>query len=436
MLNNWLIYADTPINYSLGFQDPGSDWMLGIIHLHDTIIFYLLVIFVVVVWFLVSSIFNKDYLLYLHHGNLMELIWTITPAQILWVIGVPSIKLLYLMDEILDTELSVKAIGAQWYVYDALNKNRFYANKNKILKNQSLKHQNSSILLDSHWVTGFSDAKGCFDINMIVTKKGNRSIASTFKIAQDYKDIDIQYSQKNYFNVGQITIHKYEARLEIRGHKNAIMYVIPHFDKYPLMTKKYADYILWKKIILMQNSQQHLSMDGFIKCISFKASLNKGLNKTLKTLFPKIIPESRPILKNTDDLNPNWLSGFTAGDGSFMVIISKHPTFLTGYQITVGFNLGQHQHNRDTIQLNEIQSFQNCGKVYKDKTDSRFVVRKFNCIKKYIIPHFSLYPLINRKQKEFIIWCQIVNMIENREHLTDKGLLKIRSMRDNMRQAN
>ncbi len=80
--NNWLLNADSPINYSLGFQDPGSDWMLGIIHLHDTIIFYLIVISVVVVWFLVSAILNKDYLFYLHHGNLIELIWTICPALI------------------------------------------------------------------------------------------------------------------------------------------------------------------------------------------------------------------------------------------------------------------------------------------------------------------------------------------------------------------
>lgn len=110
-----IIFADSPIDYSYGFQDPGSDWMLGIIHLHDTIIFYLLVIFVVVIWFLASALLNKDYLFYLHHGNLIELIWTITPAMILWIIGVPSIKLLYIMDEILDAEITVKAIGNSWY---------------------------------------------------------------------------------------------------------------------------------------------------------------------------------------------------------------------------------------------------------------------------------------------------------------------------------
>jgi hypothetical protein len=43
---------------------------------------------------------------------------------------------------------------------------------------------------------------------------------------------------------------------------------------------------------------------------------------------------------------------------------------------------------------------------------------------------------MNIKQKRFIIWCEIVNMIKNKEHITEKGLQKIRDMRDNMRKAN
>lgn len=110
-----VIYADTPTNFSYGFQDPASKWMLGIIELHDSIVFYLIKILVVVLWFLISALYNKDHIFNLYHGNLIEIIWTVTPAIILWVIGLPSLKLLYMMDEILDAELTVKAIGNQWY---------------------------------------------------------------------------------------------------------------------------------------------------------------------------------------------------------------------------------------------------------------------------------------------------------------------------------
>jgi hypothetical protein len=120
--------------WATNFQDPASDWMFAIIDLHDRIIFYLVILLVVVVWFLVSGLYNKDHMANLHHGNLMELFWTLSPAGILWAIGLPSLRLLYLMDEVLDASVTVKCIGNQWYNYNAINKSKFFSNKNKILK--------------------------------------------------------------------------------------------------------------------------------------------------------------------------------------------------------------------------------------------------------------------------------------------------------------
>jgi cytochrome c oxidase subunit 2 len=114
MLKIFITYADSPINFSYGFKDPATQWMLGIVDLHDNIVYFLIIILTVVLWFLKSALDNPDHLANLHHGNLIEVIWTITPAMILWVIGLPSLKLLYMMDEILDAELTVKAIANQW----------------------------------------------------------------------------------------------------------------------------------------------------------------------------------------------------------------------------------------------------------------------------------------------------------------------------------
>lgn len=110
-----MFFADVPVNFAFGFQDPASQWMQGIIRLHDFVVFYLILLSVVVLWIFVSLLSNKDYLANLAHGNLIELIWTITPSMILWAIGIPSLKLLYKMDEILDSEVTVKAIASQWF---------------------------------------------------------------------------------------------------------------------------------------------------------------------------------------------------------------------------------------------------------------------------------------------------------------------------------
>merc|ERR1712057_71483 len=49
------------------------------------------------------------------HGTRLEIIWTITPALILMAVAVPSFALLYSVDEIIDPEMTLKAVGHQWY---------------------------------------------------------------------------------------------------------------------------------------------------------------------------------------------------------------------------------------------------------------------------------------------------------------------------------
>lgn len=237
----------------------------------------------------------------------------------------------------------------------------------------------------------------------------------------------ILYQLKSFFKCGNITIHKNEARFEIMGYENNLKYVIPHFDKYPLITKKNLDYLLWKDIIILQNNKEHLTNIGFNKCLSLKASLNKGLNPLIKTLFPNIIPSPRGALISPKKIEPNWLSGFVAGDGSFLIIISKNKNCLNGYQISTVFNLAQH--SRDSELIKKIQLFLNCGKVYKTNKEIRIVIKKFSDILGIILPYFKKYPLNNNKEFQFYQWCKVVNMLKNKEHLTIKGLNIIKNIR-------
>ena len=115
------IHLDAAEPWQLGFQDSATPVMEGINSLHDSILFYLIVIVVGVLWALISIIYNfastrtNFTLKYLRHGTLIEIVWTITPALILISIALPSFKLLYLMDEVIDPAITIKAIGHQWY---------------------------------------------------------------------------------------------------------------------------------------------------------------------------------------------------------------------------------------------------------------------------------------------------------------------------------
>lgn len=115
------IFNDHPQPWQLGFQDGATTTFYGIVDLHDSIMFYLIIVLIGVTWIqtsvMLDSYGNSDKLIYKYnnHGTLVEIIWTITPAIILFAIAIPSFKLLYLMDSVVDPAVTVKAIGLQWY---------------------------------------------------------------------------------------------------------------------------------------------------------------------------------------------------------------------------------------------------------------------------------------------------------------------------------
>ena len=115
------IFNDAAQPWQLGFQDSAAPVFTGIVTLHNTVGFYLVLISFSVFWVLFSIIYyyndkkNPIAHKYLTHGSIIELVWTITPALILIAIAFPSFKLLYLMDEVLSPTLTIKLVVHQWY---------------------------------------------------------------------------------------------------------------------------------------------------------------------------------------------------------------------------------------------------------------------------------------------------------------------------------
>ena len=99
----------------LGFQDAASPLMEELIFFHDHAIIILIIIIRLVGYAAVSLIMNKYTCRSLVEGQEIETIWTIIPAVILVFLALPSLRLLYLLDEVGNCSLTVKSIGHQWY---------------------------------------------------------------------------------------------------------------------------------------------------------------------------------------------------------------------------------------------------------------------------------------------------------------------------------
>nr|YP_010946351.1 cytochrome c oxidase subunit II [Balta vilis]WGO57069.1 cytochrome c oxidase subunit II [Balta vilis] len=100
---------------NVSLQDSASPIMEQLIYFHDHTMMIIIMILTVVSYMMMMLIKNKLINRYLLEGQMIEVLWTITPAIILIFIAIPSLRLLYLMDEINNPVMTIKTIGHQWY---------------------------------------------------------------------------------------------------------------------------------------------------------------------------------------------------------------------------------------------------------------------------------------------------------------------------------
>lgn len=100
---------------NLNLQDSASPLIEQLIFFHDHTLIILTII-TILVGYLIISLFKNNYInRFLLEGQVIEIIWTILPAITLIFIALPSLRLLYLLDEIRNPWLTLKSIGHQWY---------------------------------------------------------------------------------------------------------------------------------------------------------------------------------------------------------------------------------------------------------------------------------------------------------------------------------
>nr|YP_011004679.1 cytochrome c oxidase subunit 2 [Yunleon longicorpus]WPT28319.1 cytochrome c oxidase subunit 2 [Yunleon longicorpus] len=100
---------------NLSLQNSASPLMEQLIFFHDHTLLILTMITILVSYLLITLFFNKYINRFLLEGQTIEVIWTILPAVTLIFIALPSLRLLYLLDEVDNPSITLKTIGHQWY---------------------------------------------------------------------------------------------------------------------------------------------------------------------------------------------------------------------------------------------------------------------------------------------------------------------------------
>nr|UIX55367.1 cytochrome c oxidase subunit II [Eremiaphila sp.] len=104
-----------PTYANLGLQDSASPLMEQLTYFHDHSMFIITMI-VITVGYMILSLMNNSFVdKHVMDGQYLEILWTIIPAIILIFIALPSLRILYLIDENSNPNLTLKTIGHQWY---------------------------------------------------------------------------------------------------------------------------------------------------------------------------------------------------------------------------------------------------------------------------------------------------------------------------------
>ncbi len=300
---------------------------------------------------------------------------------------------------------------------------RYYSNERKIVLNPS-------------FITGFSDAEGSFVVTILKNPryKIGWNVQARFQIKLHEKDRPLLSLIQDYFNnIGYISKINNRSTAEFRVSDITSLnnIIIPHFEKYLLITNKYEDFLIFKQIVLLMSENKHTTLEGLKSILEYRASLNWGLSKNLKESFPSIVPVKKVKIEDNklSNLSSDWVAGFSAGESNFFITIS-------GTKVWLRFSIAQD--SRDILLLKNFIPFFNCGYIaqYKNRKVCEFITTKINDIIMYIIPFFDQYKIEGSKYNDYIKFKEAAFLIKNKEHLTETGFNKIIELKNSMNKNN
>lgn len=257
--------------------------------------------------------------------------------------------------------------------------------------------------LSNQWIAGFSDGKGCFNIQKIKgkTKEGERTdenktlkekICHRFVISQDKKSVNVLYGIKEKLKCG--TVHKAGPNMmafDVSKKDSLENTIIPFFHNHTLKTSKRE------------------SFSAFVKSFS-----------------KETITGSRDYIDSFDyNFSDSWFSGFVDAEGCFSVSLVKdypRPQLFIGLQ------------SKETFFLVELQKFLKCGNL-RNLKDGGVILQIVSSkdLERYVFPKLQTkggaVMLQTRKRIIYQIFRQIVRIIREKKHHTLQGLEKIKKLR-------
>jgi LAGLIDADG endonuclease len=296
------------------------------------------------------------------------------------------------------------------------NKKRFFHQRLSVNSNNSDElfnvkgPKNENNFNFEKWLVGFVDGDGSF---VIYKTKNTYSLA--FKIGQHKYNKRILYYIKKNVGIGNVSEERNGnmAQYSVYSKEKLKNYIMPIFDKYPLLTRKYFDYIKFKEAFNILESGD-LSFKEKTRLIE-KLIISKSNENFINPVWSKLTSKDNI----NEIINKEWLIGFIEAEGSFY--ISKN---MLNYTYYFGICQKNDKHLLDGIRI--VLSI-NTNIYYSKRDNCHYLQTKNKKCLKNIIDFVDGY-LKGVKSLEFKLWKRAFSNKYNNSKL-EKIQLILRKLR-------
>lgn len=143
------------------------------------------------------------------------------------------------------------------------------------------------ITLEDSWLSGFTDAEGCFNVSILKNNRYKLNNVVKIRYLLDQKDKLILNKIKNNFNLGKVTLRSNTNGVYRYTGFKSMNLIITYFNKYPLLTKKSQSFNVWLNIYKKLLNKEHLTINGLNEIRKLQKQINANnslINKIESTL--------------------------------------------------------------------------------------------------------------------------------------------------------
>ena len=144
---------------------------------------------------------------------------------------------------------------------------------------QRLHVQSRSNKLDANWVVGFVDGEGCFYVGISPHPEmsSQYQVLPEFTVVQHRRDVRLLFALKAFFGCGVVrNNHGERMAYRVRRLEHLVEVIVPFFEKHPLKSQKYLDFLKFRDVLRHMHEQKHLMAEGIEAIRGIASKMNRG----------------------------------------------------------------------------------------------------------------------------------------------------------------